>query len=72
MKKLLFVAIFAIAFVTMRGQGYTTLGVGINQPVGTLHVHSSSPVITPEEPNLIRDVMDYVADGLLLCGGISW
>ena len=33
MKKLLFVAIFAIAFVSMRGQGYTTLGVGINQPV---------------------------------------
>ena len=64
MKKMVFVAVFVTAFVSLRGQGYTTLGVGISQPVGTLHVHSSANIIPPITPGTNdgdgnRDVMDY-------------
>lgn len=51
MKKIFLAALFVIAFTTSRGQGFTTLGVGISQPVGTLHVHSATstnPPINPE------------------------
>ena len=50
MRRLLFLALFMAAFMISYGQGFTTLGVGITQPVGTLHVHSATSLITPEEP----------------------
>ena len=63
MKKVIFMALFMTAFLISNGQGYTTLGVGINQPVGTLHVHSSASIIPPIAPGTDgdgnRDVLNY-------------
>ena len=50
MKKIVFLAVFVIAFVSSRGQNFTTLGVGISHPEGTLHVHSATSIVPPINP----------------------
>lgn len=50
-KSILTIGLVAMATVVCHAQGYTTLGIGINNPQGTLHVHSSQVVIPPIPPS---------------------
>ena len=64
MKKIIITAILMVACIIANGQNYTTLGVGITQPVGVLHIHSSTVYIPPVLPGTNEDgggnrVFDY-------------
>ena len=64
MKKIIITAILMVACIIANGQNYTTLGVGITQPVGVLHIHSSTVYIPPVPPGTNEDgggnrVFDY-------------
>ena len=50
-KTILTACLLLAAYGIANAQGYTTLGVGINTPQGTLHVHSSS--VIPNGPDTI-------------------
>ena len=53
MKKGLFLFIFVFAAcITAQAQTYTTFGIGIDNPNGTLHVHSSENLSFPPWPNI--------------------
>ena len=45
-KKILAISLLLAGAMTANAQGYTTLGIGVNPPEATLHVHSDS-VVTP-------------------------
>ena len=47
--------LFTIAYVISNGQSFTTLGVGVTQPVGTLHVHSATSIVPPVNPGTNED-----------------
>lgn len=64
MKRLFTILSMLLAsYVIAQAQGYTTLGVGISSPEGTLHIHSGEIVIPPVGPidppfDGLRDVND--------------
>ena len=56
MKKNIITACLLLAACTIaNAQGFTTLGIGITSPTGTLHVHSDAQIIPPINP---RDSSD--------------
>lgn len=67
-KNVLFLLLFAATCLVGNAQGYTTLGIGISSPNGTLHVHSADPEELPLEPNLPRDIGICVTSFLMTNG----
>lgn len=58
-KTILLVSLLTIA-LGAGAQTYTTLGVGIASPQGTLHAHSSTNIIPPDDPIPMGDRTDPV------------
>ena len=64
MKKIFVIFSLSLSVAMIANAQSTTLGVGINPPVGTLHVHSSEGIIPPVTPGTNpeggnRDEYDY-------------